>query len=479
VSDYRRAAELVFAALDLAPADRAAMLDAACAGDAALRAEVASLLEAHERAGGCLETPPEAGVLDRPLDPGTELGGYRIVAVLGEGGMGIVYLAEDTRLGRMVALKSIRPAFTSDERWRERLRREARAAAALTHPGIATVYALEEIDGRLYLASEHVAGETLRERLSRGPLSEAEVREIGRQLAAALSVAHDKGVVHRDLKPENVMWTPDGVAKILDFGVAHLDGVGAGDVSPQLTMDGAVFGTPAYMSPEQLRGEAAGSAADLFAFGVMLAELSTGRHPFAGVNPAVTVARSLSAPPDLAGVPPAIALVASTCMAKTPAGRFRSAHEVSAALEDSPQGVALARGRGRAFWWWQFDLAIVSAFSVVLAVSVWAFRNEIPPRFSGGIVLLTLVGALAATTLRLHLWFTARIYASDILVQHRSVSPWIKLVSTLEAAGAAAAGLLLPDTHAVTTALFVSAAVVLLLVSLVIGPAAARAAKLE
>ena len=481
MSDYGRAAALVLAALDLPPGERGPMLDHECDGNAALRAEVASLLDAHERAGGFLETPPDTRDLDSaPLDPGTSVGPYRVVAVLGEGGMGIVYLAEDTRLGRRVALKSITPRFTGDERWRERLRREARAAAALTHPGIATVYALEEIDGRLYLATEHVAGETLRTRLARGPFAEADVREIGRQLAAALAAAHDRGVIHRDLKPENVIWAPSGAAKILDFGLARHDADPSREFSPQLTEDGAVFGTPAYMSPEQLRGETAGPAADLFALGVMLAELSTGKHPFAGSNPAVTVARSLSVEPDLTGVAASLVPVISTCLAKSADERFRSAHELRAALGTSASGGAGPRsGRSGAFWWWQFHQATASAFSVALALAVWFSREWLPAPTGNPIMLMAVVGALAATTLRLHLWFTARVYSSDAVAQHRRVMPWTRAADIVQAAGVTAAGLLLPASHPVATALLVASAVVLLLVSVVIEPATARAARLS
>jgi serine/threonine protein kinase len=165
VNHYQRSAAIVLAALELPPGERDALLDRECADDAALRAEVVSLLRAHDRATNFLETPPDTtGLTDAPLDAGAMVGAYRIIGRLGEGGMGMVYLAEDTRLGRTVALKAILPRFTHDERWRERLRREARAAAAITHPGVAVVYALDDIDGRLFLVTEHVPGETLRER---------------------------------------------------------------------------------------------------------------------------------------------------------------------------------------------------------------------------------------------------------------------------------------------------------------------------
>lgn len=483
MSDYGRAAELMLAALDL-PADaRAALLDRECAGNTALRVDVTSLLDAHERASAFLETPPDtAGLHDAPLAAGDLVGTYRIVGVLGEGGMGIVYLAEDTRLGRTVALKSITPRFTADARWRERLRHEARAAAALTHPGVATVYALEEIDGRLFLATEQVPGETLRERLARGRCADADVREIGRQLADALAAAHDRGIIHRDLKPENVMRTPDGAVKILDFGLAHFD-ADAQETRPTSTHAGAVFGTPAYMAPEQLRGETAGPTADLFALGLILAELSMGRHPFAGATSSATIARSLSAEPDLSGVPASLAVVIRTCLAKSAHDRYRSAHEVRAALDSSTLGGGSPRGgRDGAFWWWQFHQGAASAFAVTLAVIVWLIRDWIPPvagANSSALVLASLIAALTATTLRLHLWFTARVYASDAIAQHRRVMPWTRATDLIQAASVAAAGAALPATHPIATALLIAAAVVLALLSLVVEPATARAAKLN
>lgn len=484
MSLYELAADIVLAALDLAPEARAAYIERVSGHDPALHDEVTSLLDAHSRAGEFLETPA-AALLDTdeaPFTEGARVGAYRILGLLGEGGMGIVYLAEDTRLGRTVALKCIHARFSDNDAWRDRLRREARAAAALTHPGVATVYALEEIDGRLLLATEHVAGETLRDFLGRGPVDAATARDLGRQLADAVAAAHDRGVVHRDLKPENVMRTPDGAVKILDFGLARLAAGVLNDDAAYLTQDGAVFGTPAYMSPEQLRGESAGPSADIFALGVILAELATGRHPFApaaGSNPAATMARLLTAEPDLEGAPPSLAAVIRTCLAKSPTSRFGSARELRRALDNPGAPVSATAGTpSGALWWWQFDLAAVSVFSIALALAVWALRESLSGPAGPPMVLLTIVSALAATTLRLHLWFTARVYVADAAAQHRRVMPWIKITSGVEAASVAAAGLHLPEAHSIATALLVSSAVVLLLASLVIGPATARTARL-
>jgi eukaryotic-like serine/threonine-protein kinase len=483
---YQRAAAIAADAMDLSGDARRDHVTRACGTDAALQHEVQSLLDAHDRAGGFLETPPDTSVLATLAEPalsaGSTVGPYRIAELIGEGGMGVVYRAEDTRLGRDVALKAIVSPFAGDEQWRARLRREARAAAALAHPGVATVYALEEIDGRVFLVTEFVSGETLRERVGRGRLADADVRDIGRQLADALAAAHDRGIVHRDLKPENVMWTPGGTVKILDFGVAHLDVAGDTAAGTQLTQAGAIFGTPAYMSPEQQRGEAAGPAADIFALGVMLAELATGRHPFAGATPAATVARSLTAEPALPGISAPLAHVIRTCVAKSAHDRYRSAHELRAALDASARGGSpRPTGSAGAFWWWQFHQAAVSAFSIALAVTLWLFRDALPAIAGFGpttLVLISIVAALAATTLRLHLWFTARVYTADAIGQHRRVMPWTRAADLLQAASVGMAAVRLPPAHPVATALLIASAVVLAILCLVIEPATARAAKL-
>src|SRR5690606_10401336 len=202
---------------------------------------------------------------------------YRIVRDIGRGGMGIVYLAEDTRLGRRVALKALPPDVAANPELRQRLRREARAAATISHPTIATVYALEEIDDHLFIVSEYVDGETVRHALARGPMAPARALGVVIQTARALGAAHDAGVVHRDLKPENVLLTAAGDIKVVDFGIAHLEGSDA----TRLTRAGAMLGTPAYMAPEQLLGHDVDGRADIYAFGVLLNELLTGRHPLA------------------------------------------------------------------------------------------------------------------------------------------------------------------------------------------------------
>lgn len=261
----QRARDLFEAAIERDPATVTRWLDDAAADDPGVRDEVRSLLDHHSRAGSFLTQPlPEAAphLLEEEsaLTQGTVVGSYTVLREIGRGGMGRVYLASDARLGRTVALKALPPDLTREPQHRERLRREARAAAGLTHPGICTVYALEELDGELYIATEYVEGCTLRDEIASGqrPSIDAIVAT-SRELAAALASAHAKGITHRDLKPENVMRTADGRIKILDFGLARIDGASSGAAGTlTLQMPGGVAGTPAYMSPEQIEGRTVG-----------------------------------------------------------------------------------------------------------------------------------------------------------------------------------------------------------------------------
>ena len=348
---WRQVGELFHRALEQGAGERSRFLDDACRGDAALRAEVESLLAHHEGSSPpVVPTPPEepaAGGDDAgepELAPGRQLGPYRITRKLGEGGMGVVHLAEDTRLGRQVAIKALPPRFTRDERRRRRLRREARAAASLAHPGIATVYALEEFDGALCIVSEYVAGETLRQELAAGPLSPADLLETAVAIARALAAAHEGNVLHRDLKPENVIRSADtGIEdagiKLVDFGLARFEDPDAGAASAtRLTAPGAMLGTPGYMAPEQIRGEQVDFRADVFAFGVLLFELATGWHPFTSATPVSTVARVLeSTPPDLRQLapacPPALEAIIRRCLQKDPAQRYGATRALVGDLE--------------------------------------------------------------------------------------------------------------------------------------------------
>src|SRR5688500_18351628 len=293
---------------------RRAWVRETCGDDRELLLEVEALLDAHESPDDAfLEQPPriDPGDLDA-LPEGTKLGAYRIVREIGRGGMGIVYQAEDN-LGRSVAIKTLPPILAADVRLRERLAREARAAATITHTGIATVYVFGEIDGHLVIVSEYVPGETLRTLLRRGALESSRARSIARQIAEALAAAHEAGVIHRDLKPENIVVTPGGVVKVVDFGIARIQPPEAA----RLRATSTGVGTPGYMAPEQLAGGVVTPAADVYAFGIVFNEMLTGRHPLDHSPGGVIPAR--------------LAAIVARCVDPAPPGRYPPGRELRAA----------------------------------------------------------------------------------------------------------------------------------------------------
>ena len=277
------------------------------------------------------------------ISGGTKIGPYEVLGPLGAGGMGEVYRARDPRLGRDVAIKVLLHSTEDDPKVVARFRHEAQLAGSLNHPNVLTVFDTGEHEGRMYIVSELLAGQSLRERLGKGAVTEPEARRIALGLAEALAAAHQQGIVHRDLKPENVFLLPDGRPKLLDFGIARLSEKGQPTLpggptagGPELTAPGAVLGTPAYMSPEQLRGEPADARSDLFSFGCVLYELLAGRWPFDGVSASELSAAILRDPPTpFAGAPTRLSQIAWRCLEKDPANRFQSALEVQAALQES------------------------------------------------------------------------------------------------------------------------------------------------
>ena len=303
---------LYHSALQRDASERERFLAEACAGDDALRGEVKSLL-AHDGSAAFLSTPAavQAGhVMSSGLSIGHTVGQYVISAHLGAGGMGEVYRARDQKLGRDVAIKILPTVFTSDQERLARFAREARILAALNHPHIGAIYGVEDTGPVRALVLELVDGPTLADRIQHGRILVAEALKIARQIADALEAAHEKGIVHRDLKPANIKVTPDGVVKVLDFGLAK---AASGDTgadpsqSPTITVagtrEGVLLGTAAYMSPEQARGQAVDKRTDIWAFGCVLYEMLTGRAAFPGSSVSDTLVAILERTPDWTALP--------------------------------------------------------------------------------------------------------------------------------------------------------------------------------
>src|SRR5262249_55190171 len=272
-----------------------------------------------------------------PIAPGTRLGPFEVTATLGAGGLGQVFPAHDARLNRDVAIKVLPPEFATDPARMARFSREAQVLAALSHPNIAAIYGLEESGGSSALVMELVEGQTLGDRIAAGPIPRDETLDFARQIAAALEAAHEKGIIHRDLKPDNIKITPEGKVKVLDFGLAkamEAEPISGGDPqanSPTLTLDstraGQIMGTAAYMSPEQARGKAVDKRADIWAFGVVLYEMLTGKSLFEGEPVSDTLAAVLRADIDLkhlpADTPPKLRRLLQRCLERDPKRRLR------------------------------------------------------------------------------------------------------------------------------------------------------------
>ena len=384
---WQRIRDVLEKALELAPDERFAYLNQACSSDPSLRQEVETLLASSDDVRSSFLQSEPLGVT---LTSGTRLGDYEVKSLLGSGGMGEVYRARDSRLGRDVAIKVLPFLLSADSERLRRFEQEARAAAALNHPNILAVFQMGTYEGAPYMVSELLEGTTLREQTQRGRLSVRKAIDYAVQIARGLAAAHEKGIVHRDLKPENLFVTKDGRMKILDFGLAKLT---QPQSSPEHsaptvaegTEAGVVMGTVGYMSPEQVRGQSADHRADIFAFGAILYEMLAGKRAFQKPTSPETMTAILNEdPPGISqvttNIPPALQRVVHRCLEKNPEQRFQSASDLAFALdalsETSSNTAALSNKpptKNSKLW------AVAAVLAAVVAAGLWLrFRTPRP-----------------------------------------------------------------------------------------------------
>ena len=399
---------LYHAALDRDPSEQEQYLAEASAGDEALRAEVESLLRYHRRGADFIE-PARA---DQPLSPiggflervrnaampgrfvGHVFGSYEVKSLIAAGGMGEVYRAIDTRLDRVVAIKILPTHLSDDPDRRERFKREAKIVSSLNHPNICALYDVGVQDGTQYLVMEYIDGETLQNRIERGPIPPAQAVDLLIQIADALDKAHRRGIVHRDLKPGNIMLTRSGV-KLLDFGLAAQRTGGTGpaahlstaDGEQTLTAQGVIMGTFQYMAPEQLQGRPSDARTDIFAFGAVAYEMLTAKRPFEGESQAALIGAILRDEPKpiaelVPGISPGLARALMRCLAKDPDERWQTANDLLFELRSlSPSsGVVEVRRHDRPHVspWLERGMWLIAIAAVGVAAIYWARGREVP-----------------------------------------------------------------------------------------------------
>lgn len=393
-NDPERVENLFHEALALAAADRSVYLSSACRGDEDLCAEVESLIAAYEEGNGFFEKPAfdlgmklMSGSLSASI-VGQQIGEYKILKCLGKGGMGEVYLAEDTRLQRQVALKFLSPEFVGDNWARRQLIKEAQAAAALDHPNICSVYDIKDAGEPSFIVMQFVEGETLADLIRTRTMTTSEVVQLGRQIISAIAAAHAHGIIHRDIKPKNIMVTPARNVKVLDFGLAKTikkrqSAILKADSSSHVSQTNVIPGTVAYMSPEQLRGEKLDYRSDIFSLGTVFYEMACGKNPFARGNNADVISAILTAelPPLKESCPQApreIGRVVRKCLEKNRQQRYQSASELLIEWENYANTT-----RGRRTDLWQFVVRWAAAAAVLLllaAVVVYFYGYWTRPR---------------------------------------------------------------------------------------------------
>ena len=499
---WKRISGVFAEAVLLPPAARTAFLDRACVDDAPeVRREVDQLLAAAS-------TPVAQGLEGPPVGPfraaavhgagvgewvGRRIGAYEITAELGRGGMGVVYLATDTRLNRRVAIKALPVSVASDPQRRARLRTEASAAAALSHPGIAAVYALEELDDDLFIVSEYVDGRSLRHAIGDGPMRLATVVDLALAVAEALAVAHRRGIVHRDLKPDNLLLPRTGGVKVVDFGLARfLDGDdGTAPTAARLTRSGVLLGTPAYMSPEQIRNGTVDERTDVFALGVIAYECATGVHPFAARTVESTMARVLEDEVDVTvldargmGV---LAPVIARAVAKDPAHRYPSAREMAAALEavkawisssssarPQPTPVGTPASPSMVTTSWRVHQVVVSLLALIM---LWPLSAARPlDGLMTKVFFVAMGAAVFVIALRMNQLFLSFVDVGMLREQRRRWRHLLRAADLVLCGALALGAVAVADAHLGFASLFGATALGLVAAALIIEPTTTRTA---
>ena len=469
-SRWGRVRDLFERAHDEQPRDISEWLDRQGVDDWQVREEVRSLLRHHSSAGSFLLNPAgdQLAALIRPerrLEPGQVVGAYTVIRELGRGGMGQVYLARD-RIDREVALKAVSPDLAVDPAYRDRLKREASIAGKLKHPGICIVYALEEIEGELFIVHEYIDGHTLRDEMGTSRPPVADVMRTARELAAALAHAHRQGVIHRDIKPENVMRTEEGHVKILDFGLARVESADDG-VMNQLTRPGTIMGTPAYMAPEQFSGVRADARADVWALGVMLYEYACGVHPFTAETLDRLMARIRgdafepveNRRPDLGS---SFSIAIERSLEKAPDDRLSSGAEFLKLLDRDNVSSEMSS-------WWRLHQLVVIALYFVACALAWQVK-EWQPGITTPLFVAAGVVATVAGVLRGHLLFVAATAARRLAAEYNRLVHGLLATDVLLGTIMTVDGVLLAATRPLPGVLTIALGVGIALVRIVVEP---------